>query len=96
VNEGERDTIYLRRRIHARPAARAGIGPGGAGFQADWSSFIEPTSSSRAAMTFWSASRSPSFTGYTLDLYVIAFPEPPSDATWLENALFDRIFRVAK
>jgi hypothetical protein len=29
-------------------------------------------------------------------LCLIAFSEPPSDATWLENALFDRIFRVAK
>jgi hypothetical protein len=30
------------------------------------------------------------------NLGLIAFSEPPSDATWLENALFDRIFRVAK
>ena len=26
----------------------------------------------------------------------VAFSEPPSDTTWLENAQFDRIFRAAK
>jgi hypothetical protein len=29
--------------------------------------------------------------------FLVAFSEPPSDATWLENARFsDRIFRAAK
>jgi hypothetical protein len=27
---------------------------------------------------------------------LVAFSESPSDSTWLENACFDRIFRVAK
>ena len=29
-------------------------------------------------------------------LSLIAFSEPPSEPTWLENAQFDRIFRAAK
>jgi len=29
-------------------------------------------------------------------LSLVAFSEPPSDSTWLENAQLGRIFRVAK
>jgi hypothetical protein len=35
--------------------------------------------------------------GLKMPGFTIAFSEPPSDATWLENARFyDRIFRAAK
>jgi hypothetical protein len=35
--------------------------------------------------------------GLKMLVYLVAFSEPPSEITWLENAcLFGRIFRVAK